>query len=174
MAWAAGLACRYDTHLLGQACPPSHKGRTLHTSPRPPSGRLPFSQSSQNSSRVRGRPARDHSFSRSPDTCGWPRGSQLRAPFPSHRPDVADRPVLVQADALRACILSNFPYRARARDTGFVGQCLGYARSGVRRRPARDRARSGHCRSRSESFGQILARLLDKWLDPTTSFRGGV
>ena len=47
------------------------------------------------------------SFSRSPDTCGWPRGSQLRVPFPSHRPDVADRPVLVQADALRACRLSD-------------------------------------------------------------------
>ena len=58
--------------------------------------------------RVRsGRPARDHSFSRSPDTCGWPRGSQLRVPFPSHRPDVADRPALVQADALRACRLSD-------------------------------------------------------------------
>jgi hypothetical protein len=28
------------------------------------------------------------SFSRLPDTCGWSRGSQLRVPFPSHRPDV--------------------------------------------------------------------------------------
>jgi hypothetical protein len=39
--------------------------------------------------RVRGRATRPRlSFSRSPDTCGWPRGSQLRVPFPSHRPDV--------------------------------------------------------------------------------------
>jgi hypothetical protein len=30
-------------------------------------------------------------------------------------------------------VLSNFPSRARARETGFVGKCLGYARSGVRR-----------------------------------------
>jgi hypothetical protein len=30
-----------------------------------------------------------------------------RVPFPSHRPEVADRPVLVQADALRACRLSD-------------------------------------------------------------------
>ena len=58
--------------------------------------------------RVRsGRPARDLSSSRSPDTCGWPRGSQPRVPFPSHRPDVAGCPVLVQADALRACRLSD-------------------------------------------------------------------
>jgi uncharacterized protein DUF938 len=42
-----------------------------------------------------------------PDTCGRPRESQLHLPFPSHRPDVADRPVLVQADALRACRLSD-------------------------------------------------------------------
>ena len=58
--------------------------------------------------RVRsGRPARDLSSSRSPDTCGWPRGSQPRVPFPSHRPDVVGCPVLVQADALRACRLSD-------------------------------------------------------------------
>jgi len=56
---------------------------------------------------VAGDPRPPVSFSRSPDTCGWPRGSQLRVPFPSHRPDVADRRVLVHADALRACRLSD-------------------------------------------------------------------
>jgi hypothetical protein len=56
---------------------------------------------------VAGDPPAILAFSRSPDTCGWPRGSQLRVPFPSHRHDVADRPVLVQADALRACRLSD-------------------------------------------------------------------
>jgi hypothetical protein len=54
-----------------------------------------------------GDPPATLAFSRSPDTCGWPRGSQLRAPFPSHGPDLADRPVPVQADALRACRLSH-------------------------------------------------------------------
>jgi hypothetical protein len=37
--WAAGLACRHDTHLLGQSCPRIRR-RALHTLPRPSSGAL--------------------------------------------------------------------------------------------------------------------------------------
>jgi hypothetical protein len=37
--WAAGLACRHDTHLLEQSCPRIRR-RALHTVPRPPSGAL--------------------------------------------------------------------------------------------------------------------------------------
>src|ERR1700679_2836374 len=37
--WAAGLACRHDTHLLGQSCPRIRR-RALHTVPRPPSAAL--------------------------------------------------------------------------------------------------------------------------------------
>jgi hypothetical protein len=37
--WAAGLACRHDTYLLGQSCPRIRR-RALHTLPRPSSGAL--------------------------------------------------------------------------------------------------------------------------------------
>jgi tRNA G46 methylase TrmB len=53
VAWAEGLACRYD--FWGTPVRPRIRRRALHTFPRPPSGGLPFSQSKQNSSRVRGR-----------------------------------------------------------------------------------------------------------------------